>query len=31
MSDADKRRLTDSIAVERKVSLTEFFRQNEDV
>jgi uncharacterized protein len=31
MSDADRRRLTDSIATERKVSLAEFFRRHQDV
>ncbi len=30
MSDADRRRLTDSIAAERKVSLVEFFRLHQD-
>ncbi len=30
MSDADRRRLTDSIAAERKVSIAEFFRQHQD-
>jgi uncharacterized protein len=31
MSDADRRRLTESIATERKVSLVEFFRLHQDV
>lgn len=31
MPDADRRRLTDSIAAERKVSLAEFFRSHRDV
>ena len=31
MSDADRRRLTDSIAAERKVSLMAFFRDHQDV
>jgi hypothetical protein len=30
MSDSDRRRLTDSIAAERKVSLIAFFRDHED-
>ena len=30
MSAADRRRLTDSIAAERKVSLVEFFRDHAD-
>jgi uncharacterized protein len=30
MSDADRRRLTDSIAAEHKVSLIEFFRHHQD-
>ena len=30
MSEAERRRLTDSIAAERKVAMREFFRQHED-